>query len=256
MERRKILLAGVAGAAGLLTAKYFQDGSIDRPALAAKPGGSCPPPPGEFIKTIPCLPPGLIEIETEEGEIFEAIVPANGQLRLTLRSIFALPGMWTVLEPGNTVIDCTPGGVWVDPIQDHFIAAGSVFAAAWAYRNPADVPGTILKGAIGADMVFRVDSGANTIPDLAVDLVEWDVAVTDQSDLTQFPYPPTPPVRQILASFTIPGGTGLRNIPVNPIIIPWNAKFLGIIRRTPVTVTTMLWLRSLGATGLEVVPAS
>lgn len=251
LKRREILTASVAGAAGLLGARNLFKGPV---AEAAKKPGGCPPPPGTYTKSIPCLPPGLAELETPNGDVVEVIIPANGTLAVTIRSTVMLNGLWEVFEPADLVTDRTADG-WVQHLSDSFISAGPLFTAAWMYRNPMDMPGTILKGFLNSQMVWRVDSGQATIPDLTVELVEWDVMVFEEANLVQFGWPsPAPPVRAVLGTYTLPGGSGLREIPVNPIPIPWNAKYLGIRRRTIVNDTTHVYLRSLSGQGLEIVP--
>jgi hypothetical protein len=206
------------------------------------------------------LPEGLMDIVAEgdsagtASSVMEVSVPAHGTIVLRFEPKGLLRGLWEIRKPGTYVSNKTPWppGAPYDPLvlgcvaylEDAFIAPAGLTHVAYAYRHPIDNPGTILHGVQQSPMFLLVDSGDAPVGPLVVDLVEYDVTPTSQKSLEALPNTPRPPVKALLATWTIPAGTGRREIFVPPVIIPWNAKFIGIVCRTPRAQTVQLKLRS------------
>jgi hypothetical protein len=101
-------------------------------------------------------------------------------------------------------------------------------------------------------MYVFLDSGLQPIGPIIVDLVDLDIEPKVYQDLSAIPFPPLPPVSSVINSWRFPAGVGGRQINLNPIEIPWNARCLAIVARlagqtvyTPMKQTAYVRLRSL-----------
>lgn len=217
-------------------------------------------PPGTVVKTLTALPKGLVEVEIPDGTTVEWMVPAaTSSMVIKVKPTFLLTGLFHVwrnqpasgsIQPTYSVSDYTSLGIFPD-LQDSLVWSTRYIARSFVYRHPATNRGNRIRAEFSGALYMELKPGlaGGSLPPLEIELVELDVSPTSVQDLDAIAAEPL--VIQVLKSWTFPGGVGTRNIALSVpwIDIPWNARAIGLRRKTVVNATVEVRLHA-GTQGL------